>query len=62
MYTNALGATRKPFIYQQRTPLEIVIDTDRARIQQRNGVMVTVRERWVMTYGDPRRSYRETFS
>ncbi len=62
MYTNAVGAIRKPFIYQQRTPLEIEIDTDRSRIHQRNGVLVTVRERWVMTYGDPRRSFRETFS
>lgn len=62
MYVNAVGATRKPFIYQQRTALEIKIDDDQTRIHMNNGVLVTVRERWVMTYGDPRRSVQVTFS
>lgn len=61
-YLNLLGATRKPFIYQQRTPLEIEIDLSKEGMIERNGVLVMCRERFVMQYGDPRRSLQHTYT
>ena len=56
IYFSALGGTRKPFIYQERTPLEIEILDDAKSVAQHNGVMVLTRQRYVMTYGEFRRS------
>lgn len=61
-YLNMVGDVRKPFIYQQRTPLQITIDTTPEGMQERNGVLVMCRERWVMTYGDPRRACRHIYT
>ncbi len=62
MYTMLLGSTRKPFLYQSREDLEIIIDTDPTNVAERNGVLVLCRERFAMTYGDPRRAHRHVFS
>ncbi len=62
MYINLLGAERLPFLYQQRTPLEVIIDQNPTNVAKRNGVLVMCRERWVMTYGDPRRSLRHVYT
>ena len=56
MYINALGAERKPFIYQERTPLEVIILDSPDDVAYHNAVLVLCRQRFVMTYGDPRRS------
>lgn len=62
MYINALGATRKPFIDQQRTPLEIIIDSRMEDVANRNSVLVLCRQRRVLAYGDPLRSIEFTWS
>jgi phage major head subunit gpT-like protein len=59
---NAVGAARKPFIYQERTPLEIVVMDDDKNVAYHNGVVVLARQRYVMTYGDPRRSVLHTWT
>jgi hypothetical protein len=61
-YVNAVGATRKPFILQQRTPLEVEILDDPASIALHNAVLVLCRERFVFAYGDPRRSIEVTWT
>ena len=55
MYLAMLGSDRKPILYQQRTPLEIIIDTTPESVAERNAILVLCRERFKMTYGDPRR-------
>lgn len=62
MYVNALGATRKPFIMQQRTPLEIEIIDSPEALALHNAVLVLCRERFVFAYGDPRRSLVHTYT
>ena len=62
MYANAVGSERKPFIYQNRTPLEVVIDDSAQGMAERNGVLILCRERFVIGYGDPRRSYQWTWT
>lgn len=56
IYASALGSTRKPFIYQERTPLEVIILTSAEEVAKNNGVMLLTRQRFVMTYGDFRRN------
>jgi phage major head subunit gpT-like protein len=56
LYFSALGSVRKPFIYQERTPLEIIIKAGAEDVAENNGVLVLTRQRYVLTYGDPRRS------
>lgn len=62
MYINALGAERKPFIMQQRMPLEVEILDGADQVALNNGVLVLARERFVFAYGDPRRSIEYTYS
>ncbi len=62
MYVSALGATRKPFIYQTRAPLEIIIDQDPAHVAVREGVLVMCRERFRIGYGEPRRCIRQVYT
>lgn len=62
MYLAMLGAERKPILYQQRTPLEIIVDMDPTNVAERNGVLVMCRERYKMTYGDPRRMVRHIWT
>lgn len=56
LYFSALGSVRKPFIYQERTALEIIINAGADAVAENNGVLVLTRQRYVLTYGDPRRS------
>jgi phage major head subunit gpT-like protein len=56
VYASALGSARKPFIYQERTPLEIIIKAGADDVAENNGVMVLTRQRYILTYGDFRRS------
>lgn len=62
LYFSALGSNRKPFIYQERTPLEIIIKTDAGDVAENNGVLVLTRQRYILTYGDPRRSILHTLT
>lgn len=55
-YCDAVGAARMPFIYQERTPVEIQMLTGAEDVALHNGVMVLCRQRYIMTYGEPRRS------
>jgi len=57
-YTSALGSVRKPFIYQDREPLEINVYNGGNDIALNNGLLVLCRQRFVFGYGEPRRSYR----
>lgn len=61
-YMDLMGANRKPFIMQQRTPLEIIIDSNPTNVAARNGWLVMCRERFELTYGEPRRSLRHVFT
>ncbi len=59
-YTAACGnPTSRPFIMQEREGLEIIIDTDPARVAKRNAVLVMCRERYRFEFGDPRRMIRD---
>ena len=62
VYFTAVGASRKPFIYQSRVPLEIVIMDGVNDVALNEGVKVLTRERFVFGYGDHRRSIRHTWS
>lgn len=62
LYVSALGATRKPFIFQERTKLEIIIDTDPAHVAAREGVLVMCRERFRLGYGEVRRCIRQVYT
>lgn len=56
VYASALGSVRKPFIYQERTRLEVEVLTTSDQIALNNGVMLLTRQRFIETYGEPRRS------
>jgi len=60
-YLNYVGSERKPFIYMERTPLELVFFNDEQSIAEKNGLLVLTRQRFVMTYGDPRMSNEITW-
>ena len=57
-----VGATRKPFIYQERTPLEVIVLDGANDVAENNGVLVLTRQRFVLTYGDHRRAIMMTVS
>ena len=62
MYVNAMGAERKPFVYQERTGLEVEILDDPASVAFHNAILVLARQRFVFAYGEPRRSVAHTWS
>lgn len=62
VYYSCLGSERKPFLMQERTGLEVVILADGDSVALNNGVMLLCRQRYVMTYGDPRRSILDIFA
>lgn len=62
MHVTALGSERKPFIYQERTPLEVVILDSVDDVAYQNSVLVLCRQRFVITYGEPRRAIQHTFT
>ena len=47
--------TRMPIIYQDRTALQIVVLNSPDDVAQNHGVLVLIRQRFRMTYGEPRR-------
>ncbi len=61
-YLNAVAATRKPFYFQEREKLEVIVDNDASSVANNNGVKVLVRERFRFAYGDPRRSFKFIFT
>lgn len=61
-YTHALAGARKPFYFQDRESLEVVVDNDTSSVANNNGVKVLVRERFRFAYGDPRRGFRYDFT
>lgn len=62
MFVNAVGSVRKPFILQEREPLEIEVYNSTKDIAQNDGVMVLCYSRFRFGYGDPRRSVLHTFT
>ena len=61
-YVHAVGDAFKGMIHQQRTPLEILIFDDPKWIDKHNGVLVTLRERFVFAYGQFRRMARQVYT
>lgn len=62
MFVCALGAEKKPFVYQQREALEVVMHDSAESYAHNNGLLVECRERFVFAYGDPRRCVLHTYS
>jgi len=62
MYLAMVGAERKPFIHQQRVPLEVIVDMDPTHVAERNGVLVMCRERYKLAYGEPRRMLKQVWT
>lgn len=62
VYVNALGAERKPFIYQERTPLQIEVFNSPQQIAEEHGLKILTRQRYRFGYGEPRRSLRHDFT
>ena len=53
-------ANRMPFIYQERTPLQITVSNSDEAVAQNHGVLVTARQRYRLGYGEFRRCSRLT--
>jgi phage major head subunit gpT-like protein len=62
VYMSYVGSTRKPFIYQERTPLEIIVRNEPGEVAENDGVLVLCRQRYRLGYGDPRRNLRYDFT
>lgn len=62
MYVHAVGDPVKGVLYQQRTELEINVYSDPQAVDSNNGLLVTLRERFVFAYGQFRRMVEHTFS
>jgi len=52
----------RPFIYQERTPLEINVHNDQKTVDDEHGVLVYCRQRFRLGYGDPRRMVRNVLT
>ncbi len=61
-YTHAMGASRKPFYFQQRENLEVVVMNGTNDVANNHGVKVLLYERYRFAYGDPRRAFRHDFT
>lgn len=61
-YLSALGAERKPFLCQERTPLEVIVYSSADDIAENDGLKVLSRERFRMGYGEFRRNVRHDYS
>lgn len=62
VFFTVVGSTRKPFIYQERTPLEIIVFNNKNDVAENNGVMVLCRQRYRLAYGEFRRCIEHTFT
>lgn len=62
IYVHAVGEPIKGMFYQSRLPLEILIYNEPHWIDANNGVLVTLRERFVFAYGQFRRMVKHVFT
>jgi len=62
MFVHAAGHPMKAMLHQQRKPLEVVIFDEPRWIDANNGVLVTMRERFVFAYGEFRRMVKHVFT
>ncbi len=63
MYVHAVGSDDfKGIIYQERTPLEILIWDDPHWMDKHNGLLITMRQRFAFAYGNFRRMIKYTFT
>ena len=62
IYVSALGATRKPFLYQERTPLQVEVFNSPQQIAEEHGLKILTRQRYRFGYGEPRRNFRFDFT
>lgn len=54
--------TRKPFIFGKRTEFELVILNTAEEVAKNHGVLVLARQRFVITYGEPRMALEQTWA
>lgn len=57
-FLSALGAERMPFIYQERTPLQVEVFNTPQQIADIHGLKILTRQRYRFAYGEPRRNHR----
>lgn len=62
IFVHAVGHPHKGMIYQERTPLKVMIYDDPHWMDANNGLLVTLRERFVFAYGDFRRMVKHVFT
>lgn len=62
MYVCAVGNSRKPFIYQERTPVEVRVLDSEDDMALHGGVLVLARQRYVLAFGEFRRAIQVTVS
>jgi phage major head subunit gpT-like protein len=62
MYVCALNGPRKPFVYQERTALEIVILDSTEDFAENEGLKVLCRQRFKFAYGEFRAAIEYTYS
>jgi hypothetical protein len=62
MYVHAIGHPLKGMIYQQRTPFEMLLYDEPHWVDANNGLLVTLRERFVFAYGDFRRMVKHVYT
>lgn len=61
-YLSALGANRKPFLFQEREPFEAVVLNSADDIAENDGIKVLARERFRFGYMEPRYNMRFDFT
>jgi len=62
IFVHAVGSPQKGIIHQQRTPLEIVTYDQPEWMDRNDGLLVTLRERFVFAYGQFRRMVKHVFT
>lgn len=63
IYFTATGSpTRQPFIYQERTPLQISIFNSDNEVADNHGLKVLARQRFRMAYGEPRYCVEDVYT
>ncbi|KKN24095.1 hypothetical protein LCGC14_0898420 [marine sediment metagenome] len=62
VYISALGSQRKPFVYQERTALQVQVFNSPNEIADAHGLKVLTRQRYRFGYGEPRRNVRHDFT
>lgn len=61
-YTSAIADTRKGFVYQERTTLQVEVLNSSEAVADNHGVKVLARQRFRFGYGEPRRNVRYDFT